>query len=116
MARNVVERIFGILKRRFSLMVASPEYSEDKQAKFIPALCALHNFISVYDGDVDTMCAGQDTQSGTGVVHPAATSTELPRPAWVSEEEESSASSRRDNIAAEMWADYQWYLMERETE
>jgi hypothetical protein len=45
------ERIFGILKRRFSLMVASPEYSEDKQAKFIPALCVLHNFISIHDHD-----------------------------------------------------------------
>jgi hypothetical protein len=97
-------------------MVASPEYSEDKQAKFIPALCALHNFISVYDRDADIMYAGRHTQSGTGVVRPAATSAELPRPAWVSEEEESSASMRRDNIAAQMWADYQRYLTERETE
>jgi len=34
MARNVVEHIFGTLKRRFDLMVASPEYSKSKQAMF----------------------------------------------------------------------------------
>jgi hypothetical protein len=32
MARNVIKRAFGTLKRRFSLMVASPKYSEEKQA------------------------------------------------------------------------------------
>ena len=51
MARNVVERIFGILKCQFSLMVASPEYSENKQVKFVSAFCVLHNFISVYNQD-----------------------------------------------------------------
>lgn len=112
MARNVIERMFGMLKCQFSLMVASPEYSEAKQAKFISALCALHNFVSVYDQDADSICAGQ---SGMGTLRSATTSTELPRPVWVSEEEEISASTRHDNIVAEMWADYQQYLVERET-
>jgi hypothetical protein len=109
MARNVIERVFGTLKRRFSLMVACPEYSEEKQAKFIPALCVLHNFISVYDRDIaDVFQTGQ--QPGSGVPHLSGTHPELPRPAWVSEAEELSASARRDRIAAEMWAEYQQYL------
>ena len=111
MARNVIERIFGTLKRRFSLMVASPEYSENKQARFVPALCVLHHFASIYDwDDVDI----QNTQrlSGIGASHQAA-SAELPRPAWVSKEEELSASERRDKIADEMWVDYQQYLTEK---
>lgn len=111
MARNVVERIFGIIKRRFSLMVASPEYSEQKQAKLIPALCVLHNFISVYDQDVTRNA--QHQAPGMVNLHPTPLAN-LPRPAWVSEQEEISASARRDNIANEMWVDYQRYLTQRE--
>jgi hypothetical protein len=44
-ARNVVERIFGILKRRFHFLLLAPEYDMDIQSKVPPALCALHNFI-----------------------------------------------------------------------
>ncbi len=51
MARNAVERIFGIVKRRFRLLVAAPEYSLKTQAQMIPALCALHNFIRIHDAD-----------------------------------------------------------------
>jgi hypothetical protein len=111
MARNVIERIFGILKRRFSLMVASPEYSEDKQAKFIPALCVLHNFISIHDHDsTDT---GQQLSPRADSSHLPVAPIELPQPVWVSEEEELSASARRDKIAAKMWTSYQQYLAER---
>jgi len=112
MARNVIERIFGTLKRRFSLMVASPEYSENKQAKFIPALCVLHNFISVYDQDI-TDTPNAQPPFGTGNLHQA-TPIELPRPAWVSEEEELSASARREKIAGEMWVNYQQHVAERD--
>ena len=108
MARNVVERIFGTLKRRFNLMVASPEYSESKQAMFIPALCVLHNFISVYDQDPTDMPDVQQQQRPLGTGVPG-----CPRPAWVSEEEELSASVRRNKIAKEMWAGYQQCLKDR---
>ncbi len=32
-------------------MVAAPEYSIETQAKFIPALATLHNFINEHDPD-----------------------------------------------------------------
>jgi len=32
-------------------MIAAPEYSLKKQAKIINAICALHNFIHVYNPD-----------------------------------------------------------------
>ncbi|KIK42151.1 hypothetical protein CY34DRAFT_45843, partial [Suillus luteus UH-Slu-Lm8-n1] len=50
-ARNVIERIFGVVKRRFWLMVAAPKYSLVVQTKLVPALCVLHNFICVHDPD-----------------------------------------------------------------
>ena len=48
-AQNVIEHIFGILKRRFHILLLAPEYDMDVQAKVPPALCALHNFIRQHD-------------------------------------------------------------------
>jgi len=44
-ARNVIERIFGVLKWRFRILLLAPEYGLDVQAQIPTALCAIHNFI-----------------------------------------------------------------------
>ena len=49
--RNAIERIFGILKRRFPIFKTAPEYSIITQAKLVLAVTALHNFISNHTGD-----------------------------------------------------------------
>lgn len=43
--RNVIERIFGVLRRRFRILNSTPEYSLDTQAQLVLVVCALHNFI-----------------------------------------------------------------------
>ncbi|KAF9493224.1 hypothetical protein BDN71DRAFT_1376471, partial [Pleurotus eryngii] len=48
-ARNVVECVFGVVKRRFQLINTAPEYSLKKQAKMVLVLCVLQNFIHVHD-------------------------------------------------------------------
>ena len=50
-ARNVIERIFGVLKRRFRILQLPPEYDMSIQALIPAALAALHNFIWQYDPD-----------------------------------------------------------------
>lgn len=50
-ARNVVERIFGVLKHCFVILVHSPEYSMEVQARIPIALGATHNFICDHDQD-----------------------------------------------------------------
>ncbi|KIJ12996.1 hypothetical protein PAXINDRAFT_35541, partial [Paxillus involutus ATCC 200175] len=47
--QNVVERIFGVLKQQFCLLLLAPEYSLDIQAQIPAALCTVHNFILVHD-------------------------------------------------------------------
>ena len=47
--RNMIERIFGVLKRRFQVLLLAQEYSFGTQAKIIPAVAALHNFIIDHD-------------------------------------------------------------------
>ena len=102
-ARNVVERIFGVVKRRFRLMVAAPEYSLETQTKIVPALCALHNFICVYNPEekmgLEELSAraprrGQEDYSHQGV----------------SAQEKARVNTKRDVIAKEMWRQYQEHL------
>ena len=44
-ARNVIERIFGIMKRRFPILSHGNEYDLDVNCNLVRALCGLHNFI-----------------------------------------------------------------------
>ena len=44
--RNVIERLFGVFKRRFKIIRSSgPEFSFLAQIKLVMALAALYNFI-----------------------------------------------------------------------
>ena len=44
----MIERIFGVLKRRFPILNRKPEYSYHIQVQLVPTLCALQNFIRVH--------------------------------------------------------------------
>jgi hypothetical protein len=48
-AQNVIERIFGVLKRHFCILLIAPEYGLDIQAWIPSALCAIHNFNRKHD-------------------------------------------------------------------
>ena len=52
-AHNVIEQIFGVVKCRFHIMVAAPEYDLPTQTKLVPAICILHNFIQVHNPNDD---------------------------------------------------------------
>jgi fumarylacetoacetate (FAA) hydrolase family protein len=84
-------------------MVAAPEYSLEKQAKLVNAICALHNFIRAYDPD-----DGDD-------INP--TEVERASPQHLREDfavdvtatEREEASEKRDQIAKAMWEQYVAY-------
>jgi hypothetical protein len=111
-ARNVVERIFGVVKRRFRILLLSPEYKMDIQARIPAALCAIHNFIRDHDPNEGTLPEGSvfnyDNPDHQG--QPDSNDSEQ---AQVHNAARQHANATRDRIAQEMWDDYQAILHER---
>ena len=76
------------------------------QARIPPALCAIHNFISIHDPTEEVIFADGDNEDdgpvGGDDIAPAPAAIEVDIP-----------SVRRDNIAQAMWQDYLTVCMER---
>jgi hypothetical protein len=105
-ARNVIERIFGVLKRRFRILVYPAEIHMDYQARIPAALAAIHNFIRMHDpDDLEDFAESEDLERGFVAGELAEGQT---RPA-----EKRRSNARQDGIAAAMWAQYQAELQER---
>lgn len=102
-ARNVIEHIFGVLKRRFKILVYPPEISINLQARLPPALAAIHNFIRDLDPtDLNDFHEAEDIQPGW---RSGDLADGLPQRA-----ERERANNRRDDIANAMWVQYQQHL------
>ena len=94
------------MKRCFRILVYPAEISMDYQARIPAALAAIHNFIHIHDPDelVDFVEA-DDIERGFFAGELAEGET---RPT-----EKRQANERRDQIAAEMWEQYQGELQVR---
>ena len=88
-AWNIIECIFGVLKRCFRILLIAPEYNLDIQA--------LHNFIRTHDADEIIPELDVDHDNTYDHDHAASSSVavELDHP-----------SEKRDLIAQQMWEDY----------
>ena len=100
-ARNVIERVFGVMKRRFKIIQEANGYDLKTNARIMSALAALHNFIRCHDGDDipepwEEEDAGRDEGGGGG-----------------GEREVREAATRRNRIAREMWQQYMEVLENR---
>jgi hypothetical protein len=103
--RNAIERVFGVVKRRFHLLISRPEFSYRKQALIVGAGAALHNFLRIhsqinnigdneeYDVDGDSFFAGGPALD---IEHVYA----------IDGTEKTRADARRDRIANAMWIPY----------
>jgi hypothetical protein len=103
-ARNVIERIFGVLKRRFRILLIAPEFSLGIQARIPAALCAIHNFIRTHDTD-DTPIELEPTDYAPNDHDHIASETEAAGA--------DRSSSKRDIIAEHMWEEYLRICSER---
>lgn len=102
--RNVIERIFGVLKRKYRILQTPSEYSIETQTRIIVACTGLHNYVRNIEGvNADILLHQETPDQVTGreaieprVVYP------------IDEEVTSKVMDRfRDEIAEKMWVDYQ---------
>lgn len=96
--RNIIERAFGIIKRRYKILASGSEYSLETQIKLFPACATLHNFIVSIEGE------------GTWNINTRDDETDEEE--YLSSKDDSSiAVAQRDVMAEQMWSDY---LLHRE--
>lgn len=113
-AHNVIERIFGVLKQRFRILLLPSHYQLDFQACIPVALCALQNFIKEIDHNEGAIPTDPSQAAYTPFF-----SDNDDSGGFISEddeEENSEVKLRRKNIANEMWRSYLNYLADGGTE
>jgi hypothetical protein len=104
----VIERIFGVIKRKYKILNTPPEYSIDTQSDLILGLAALHNFCRGLDGskvdDFITELEGEneDILEETIVVDQGLGAS--------SKRDSEAMELKRDQIAEKKWLDYQGYI------
>jgi DDE superfamily endonuclease len=60
--RNVVERTFGVLKKRFKILTVMAPYKYKKQCRIVIVCCILHNFIKIQN-DNDALLNGEEDEN-----------------------------------------------------
>jgi DDE superfamily endonuclease len=105
--RNVIERIFGVVKRKYQILKTPSEYSLDTQIRIVIACTALHNWVRNKEGERADFWLETEAERNISNIQPAVVYPE------------GSTTSRRmdifrDQIAETMWVDYQRYLQSTE--
>lgn len=123
--RNVVERIFGVLKKRFRILVVAPELDLDAVANIPCALGAIHNVIVSLDPLDAAFKEGvlSDNEMRDFVWKEAEILADDTDPTQhlfdqadlaqthITDFERKEADQYRDKVAADMWIQYEAYLL-----
>jgi hypothetical protein len=105
-ARNVVERIFGVLKKRWDILNRPSQYNISVQARIPAGLAAIHNFIMDHDDtDIEHYLQLEDID-----MHEHAKPLGDLGHGAIPRAESERASVLRDHISTEMWESYQQFL------
>lgn len=110
--RNAVERIFGVLKRRFEILDTAPEFPIQTQIDLVFAYTALHNVImehaveAAQEDQFEDMYAAAHRASPLFTFDPNHTRPPTGHTSSV------KMNRKRDEIAQAMWTQYQAYLAE----
>jgi hypothetical protein len=104
----VIERIFGVLKQRFRILLLPPHYPLEFQPRIPAALCALQNYIQEIDQDEGEIPT--DSQQAAYEPFPSDVNSDH-NDGFITDDDEgnSEVKLRRMNIANEMWESYLQY-------
>lgn len=102
--RIVIEKIFGILKKRFPILNRFVEYHVTTHNQIIYSLCALQNYIVIHDSE--------DSFAVEPFIPPIPERYEADEHV---NQDSNTATALRDEIAQKMWNDYLMYHQEDNT-
>ncbi|KAH9151365.1 hypothetical protein LEN26_003875 [Aphanomyces euteiches] len=104
--RNCVERIFGVVKKRFPILCTGIQYDYCFQVDVVLAVCLLHNFIRAHGVQSDIFDES-DIESQNQEAE------ENERNNEVESSDSNEAKEWRDSIANAMWRQYKTVLRSR---
>lgn len=105
--RNVVERIFGVTKRRFQIFKHAPEYSLDVQSSLVFAITTLHNFIRNHQLQEDIYDRKEElAEKEKGSSLENVLEEDINTLANTSKEDGKQINEFHDKLAERMWQDY----------
>jgi DDE superfamily endonuclease len=112
--RNAIERIFGVLKKRFPILKNQLEFPYNIQVRLIKVLCCIHNIIRLVDGD-DIYDEEWEREQNLRDLECEKDDDELEpvRSKRVTARQYIIAQQMRDSIAEQMWMQYSQYSKKR---
>ena len=110
--RNVIERLFGVLKREFKMAREPNEYPIHIQCLIHLSLTLLHNFLRIWEPSrfLDELDPKQWRQPADMISSNEDCADDVPLPAGT---QLSRHDVLHDKIATEMWTQYQQTLEHR---
>ncbi|KAL6273139.1 hypothetical protein ACE6H2_023831 [Prunus campanulata] len=99
--RNVIERIFGIFKSRFTIFKSAPPFPFKTQAELVLACVALHNFLRKECRSDEFPIEPTDESSSS--VLPVNEEDNLEPIVQTQEQQRENANAWRATIALDMW-------------
>ena len=101
--RNVIERIFGIFKSRFTIFKSAPPFLFKTQAELVLACAALHNFLRKQCRSDEFPVEPTDESSSSSSVLPNYEDNDHEPIVQTQEQEREDANIWRTNIGSDMW-------------
>ena len=98
--RNHIERLLGILKKRFPILHVATFHPMRNQVKIVAATANLHNIIRMQHGDEEWLEHQED-------IIPPANYVDLPNGDDNHQGNNHAGNALRDQIAMQMWNDFQ---------
>ncbi|XP_028236861.1 protein ALP1-like [Glycine soja] len=101
--RNVIERIFGIFKSRFTIFKSAPPFLFKTQAELVLACAALHNFLRKECRSDEFPVEPTDESSSSSSVLPNYEDNDHEPIVQTQEQEREDTNIWRTNIGSDMW-------------
>ena len=104
--RNAVERVFGILKRRFPIIARILEYPFTTQVRHVSVLVGLHNFIRQKSPDTEIQDWEETAEERAKRFADEQALMERIPEEWQTPCDDNCMGQFRDKIAQDLWDSY----------